>query len=177
MALTLPIRARGTPWYGRSMEAVAQDDGFAGLAFLLGTWRGSGEGEYPTIEPFGYEEEISVEYIGDTFLVYTQRSWSDDGAPIHLERGFLRPGADGEVELTLAHPLGLVEVAHGRPVGDRVTFETAEGGVGRTRTGSDVTGVVRRYAVDDDTLSYEVDMATERTEMTIHLRGALRRQP
>ena len=159
------------------MEAAAQDEGFAGLAFLLGTWKGSGEGEYPTIAPFDYEEEIVVEDVGDTFLVYTQRSWSEDGAPIHLERGFLRPGADGEVELTLAHPLGLVEVAHGQPDGARVTFETTDGGVGRTRTGSDVTGVVRRYAVDGDTLSYEVDMATERTEMSIHLRGALRRQP
>jgi hypothetical protein len=157
---------------------VSPAEELAELTFLLGIWRGSGDGEYPTIDPFAYEEEIRIEDVGDTFLPYTQRSWSAaDGAPIHLERGFLRPGADREVELTLAHPLGLVEVAHGRIDGSRVTFATEDGGVGRTHTGSDVTGVVRRYVVDGDTLSYEVDMATERTDMTIHLRGALRRQP
>jgi hypothetical protein len=157
---------------------VSPAEELADLGFLLGIWRGSGEGEYPTIDPFTYEEEILIEDVGDTYLLYTQRSWSAaDGAPVHLERGFLRPGADGEVELTLAHPLGLVEVAHGRIDGSGVTFATEDGDVGRTHTGSDVTGVIRRYVVDGDTLSYEVDMATERTDMTIHLRGALRRQP
>ena len=66
------------------------------LAFLLGTWRGEGTGEYPTIEPFGYQEEMRFEHVGDTFVLYQQASWSpDDGAPIHFERGFLRPGEPG----------------------------------------------------------------------------------
>ena len=50
------------------------------LAFLLGTWRGEGAGEYPTIEPFAYREEMRFEHVGDTFLCYQQASWSpDDG--------------------------------------------------------------------------------------------------
>ena len=88
------------------------------LAFLVGTWRGTGKGEYPTIEPFDYEEELTFEHVGDTFLLYEQRSWSpENGAPIHFERGFLRPGEDGLIELTLAHPLGLTEVSEGELVG------------------------------------------------------------
>ncbi len=160
------------------MSDAALHEDLASLAFLLGTWEGEGAGEYPTIDPFRYAERIEVAHVGDTYLTYLQRSWSpEDGSAIHLERGFIRPGADGEAELTLAHPLGLAEVAHGTPDGDAITFATDPGGVGRTRTGLDVTGVIRRYRVSGDVLSYEVDMATERTGMTLHLRGELRRLP
>lgn len=146
------------------------------VAFLLGTWRGEGRGEYPTIESFAYGEELMFEDVGDVFLVYTQRSWAvPDGAPLHLERGFLRPGADGAWELALAHPLGLTEVAHGVLDGTALAFATPEGGIGHTATGLDVTGLARRYRVEADTLSYEIDMATERTPMRRHLVATLQR--
>ncbi|MEX0985159.1 MAG: FABP family protein [Actinomycetota bacterium] len=148
------------------------------LAFLVGTWRGRGAGSYPTIEDFLYEEEIRIEHAGDAYLTHLQRSWSnEDGSAIHLERGFIRPGADGEVELTLAHPLGLTEIAHGTVEGTSLVFTTDTGGMGRTRTGMEVTGLIRRYAVSGDELTYEVDMATGRTPMTRHLAAILRRQP
>jgi hypothetical protein len=144
------------------------------LAFLLGTWRGAGTGGYPTIDPFNYEEELTFEHVGDTFLLYAQRSWSPaDGAPIHFERGFLRPGADGVIEFTLAHPLGLTEVSEGSL--DGTHLELTSRSIGRTGTGMDVVAVVRRYRVDDERLSYETDMATERTPMTLHLSAELER--
>ena len=144
------------------------------LAFLLGTWRGAGNGGYPTIEPFEYEEELRFEHVGDAFLLYAQRSWgSADGAPIHFERGFLRPGTDGRIELALAHPLGLTEVSEGPLEGRRLTFTSTS--VGRTATGMDVVAVARRYIVEGDVLSYESDMETERTAMTLHLAAELRR--
>jgi hypothetical protein len=147
----------------------------APLGFLLGTWEGRGEGEYPTIDPFPYEERIEIGHVGDAYLTVVETSWAADGAAVHLERGFIRPGLDGEVELVLAHPIGVVEVAHGSADGDAITFRTEPGSVGRTRTGLDVVGLARRYRVVGDELTYEVDMATERTDMTIHLRGVLRR--
>jgi hypothetical protein len=64
----------------------------AGLAFLLGTWSGIGEGVWPPGEPFDYGEDVTFEHVSDPFLLYSQRSWSlDDGSPIHFERGFMRP--------------------------------------------------------------------------------------
>jgi hypothetical protein len=146
----------------------------AALAFLLGTWRGQGEGGFPTMEPFRYGEELTFEHVGDPFLLYRQRSWSTDGGvPLHFERGFLRPGGPGRVELTLAHPLGLTEIAEGTLAGTAFALESSA--VGRTRTGSAVWAVRRRYAVEGDELSYELDMEMDRVPMTRHLRATLTR--
>jgi len=147
-----------------------------GMAFLLGTWRGHGRGEYPTIDSFDYEEELTFSHAGDAFLVYEQRSWAPgDEGPLHLERGFYRFGDAGELEITLAHPLGLVEIAHGRVTGSVIETDTDLGLMGRTRTGMDVTGIRRRYEVDADRMTYRIDMATERTPMALHLEGELGR--
>lgn len=144
------------------------------LAFLLGTWRGRGSGDYPTIEPFDYEEELRFEHVGDTFLLYQQASWSpDDGGPIHFERGFLRPGEPGRVEFTLAHPIGLTEIAEGSL--DGTAFELTSTDIGRTTTGLGTTAVIRRYRVDGDVLRYRTDMATRETPMALHLESELRR--
>lgn len=148
------------------------------LAPLLGTWRGEGDGEYPTVDAFRYGEEMVFEHVGDTFLLYRQSSWllDDERTPLHFERGFLRLGATpGDVELILAHPLGLTEISEGRIDGADLVF--ASEAVGRTRTGSAVSGLARRYRVEGDRLTYELDMAMDETPMTRHLVAELRRDP
>ena len=148
----------------------------AWLRFLLGTWRGEGSGSYPTIDPFGYRETLTFDHVGDAWLSYIQESWSLDGEPLHFERGFLRPGATaGEVELVLAHPIGVTEVAHGSVDDGDIRLRGEELAIGRAATGLDVRGLERRYRVDGDSLSYEIDMATGTTPMTLHLTADLRR--
>jgi hypothetical protein len=157
------------------MHAVPSlHEDLAPLAFLLGTWRGGGTGDYPTIRPFRYGEEMIFEHVGDPFLLYAQRSWlEDDGTPLHFERGFLRPVPDGRLEVVLAHPLGLTEVAEGTLEG--TSFSVTSCTVGRTATGDPVTGIERRLRVEADVLRYELDMALETTPLTQHLTGELRR--
>jgi hypothetical protein len=147
------------------------------LAFLLGTWRGTGKGDYPTIEPFAYREELAFEHVGEPFLLYRQESWdATTGDPVHFERGFLRPGETARsAEFCLAHPLGLTEIAHGTVMDGSLALEARPEHVGRTSTGLDVSRVLRRYRVDGDTMTYELDMATDRTPLTWHLAGTLER--
>jgi hypothetical protein len=158
------------------MAAELHED-IASIAFLLGTWRGEGKGSFPTIDPFTYREELLFEHVGEPYLLYRQESWDTvTGDPVHFERGFLRPGENGgELELCLAHPLGLTEIAHGALEGTSFSLETDAGGIGRSRTGMDVRSVIRRYRVDGDAMTYELDMATGETPLTRHLDATLRR--
>ncbi len=146
----------------------------AELSFLLGTWRGVGEGEWPRGEPFTYGEELTFEHAGDPFVIYAQRSWSlEDEAPIHFERGFLRPAGPGQVELVLAHPLGIAEVAEGT-VRDGVV-EVATTSVALTATAKAVTELSRRIEGGPGELRYELHMAMHDIALTSHVRSRLAR--
>jgi len=144
------------------------------LAFLLGTWRGEGEGEWPRGEPFAYGEEMIFEHVGDPFLLYAQRSWMlEDGSPLHFERGFFRPAGAGRVEVVLAHPLGVAEVAEGTLEDHRL--EVASTSVTVTTTGSPVTVLRRTIRVGGDRLRYELEMAMSDVAIMRHLAGELTR--
>jgi hypothetical protein len=144
------------------------------LAFLLGTWRGEGEGEWPRGEPFRYGEEIVFEHVGDPFLLYSQRAWMlEDGAPLHFERGFVRPAGAGRVEVVLAHPLGIAEVAEGTVEGSMIDVASTD--VVTTSTGSPVTVLRRRIEVHDDHLTYELHMAMHEVSIMRHLCSELDR--
>jgi hypothetical protein len=146
------------------------------LQFLLGTWTGEGTGQYPTIDPFGYGEEIRFWHVGKPFLAYSQRTWSlDDGRPLHSETGFWRSPSGGRVELVVAHPNGLVEIEQGTVVG--ATVQLASCLVGGTSTAKSVSSLRRRLAVVDDQLSYTLDMAAVTVPEQRHLEAVLRRSP
>src|ERR1700753_4411490 len=84
------------------------------LAPLLGTWAGRGAGEYPTIQPFEYLEEVVFAHVGKPFLAYAQKTRAvADGRPLHAETGYLRVPQPGHVELVLAHPNGITEIEVG----------------------------------------------------------------
>lgn len=145
------------------------------LSFLLGTWRGEGAGEFPTIEPFRYGEEMSFEHVGDPFLLYSQRSWllDEDRTPLHFERGFYRSGGEGRIEINLSHPLGLSEVSEGALEGARIDVVSTT--IASTGTGDPVTQLARGIQVEGDVLRYELRMATEEVPLVRHCVAELRR--
>jgi hypothetical protein len=153
---------------------VPQHPDLDAVAFLLGTWRGEGIGEYPGVEPFRFTEELRFEHVGDAFLLVTESAWTPDGAPLHFERGTLRPLGDGRVDLTLAHPIGVAEVSEGTV--DGMSIALCSTAVVRTSTGSPVTEIERRYDIADGRLTYDVEMATEDVGKAFHVRAALTRE-
>ncbi len=85
----------------------------AHLAPLLGTWRGGGRGDYPTIEAFTYTEEVTIGHVGKPFLAYSQRTKGADGSPLHAECGYWRPDGEQGLEMLVVHPSGIGEILVG----------------------------------------------------------------
>lgn len=146
----------------------------APVAFLLGTWRGEGSGEYPTIQPFRYREEIRFWHTGKPFLAYNQRTEAaDDARPLHAEMGYLRiVGQDG-VEFVIAQPTGFAEIETGTVKGGRIELQSSL--VGRTPTAKPVTALARVFWLDGDRLRYELRMALGGGPLLLHLNAEFRR--
>ncbi|OCB29424.1 fatty acid-binding-like protein [Mycobacterium malmoense] len=149
------------------------------LAPLLGTWTGQGAGEYPTIEPFDYFEEVVFAHVGKPFLAYGQKTKAlADGKPLHAETGYLRVPQPGHVELVLAHPSGITEIEVGTySVTDgRIEIALSTTDVGLTPTAKEVTALGRSFRIDGDELSYSVRMGAVGQPLQHHLSAVLHRQ-
>lgn len=148
------------------------------IAWLLGTWRGNGHGDYPTIEKFQYGEELIFTHDGRPFFHYFARSWIIDEAgekvrDAHLETGFLRAVGDGKLELVLTHNSGLTEIWYGEAADGKVELHTA--GIGYTETAKEVTSGHRMYGNVEGELLYAYDMEAQGQELQPHLWARLKR--
>ena len=149
------------------------------LAPLLGTWQGSGSGNYPTIEPFDYLEEVAFSHVGKPFLVYGQKTRAaTDGRPLHAETGYLRVPRPGHVEMVLAHPNGITEIEVGTYTtdGTAIEIDMSTTQIGLTPTAKEVTALGRRVRVDGDELSYSLQMGAVGQSLQHHLSAVLHRK-
>jgi len=151
----------------------------AGLAPLLGVWAGQGRGVYPTIDPFEYFEEVTFGHVGKPFLRYAQTTRAvGDGRPLHAETGYLRVPAADRIELILAHPTGVTEIAEGTlSVGDAtIEVELVATTIGRSASAKEVTALRRSIRVDGGELTYTVHMGAVGQPLQQHLTAILRRK-
>ncbi|CAM6108699.1 unnamed protein product [Calypogeia fissa] len=142
------------------------------VSFLLGTWRGEGEGGFPTIQSFKYGEEIKLWHVGKPMMAYAQRTWkAASGEPMHAESGYFRPKPDGSIEVVIAQSTGLAEVQKGTYDFEK-TLELRSSLVGNA---SKVVEITRRFTVEGDVLKYSVDMATHTQDLQPHLHAVLKK--
>jgi hypothetical protein len=156
------------------------------LALLpfVGVWRGRGSGEYPTIKPFEYAQEIRISHDGRPFLHYESRAWlvTPEGEAIRpggREVGWWRPVLDAagratdEIEALYCTPTGIMELHLGRVTGVRLEMSTDA--VLRTSTAKEVTAGQRLYGIVDRALLYAQDMAAVGQPLGSHLAARLLR--
>jgi hypothetical protein len=148
------------------------------VAWLLGTWRGNGHGDYPTIDKFEFGQELVFAHDGRPFFHYFSRSWiiDESGEKVRdaaLETGFLRCQEDGKVELLLSHNTGFVEIWYGDAGGGKLDVTTDA--VVRSHTAKEYVAGKRLYGNVEGDLLYAYDMAAMGEALQPHLWARLQR--
>lgn len=150
----------------------------APLAWLLGTWRGNGHGDYPTIDRFEFGQELIFTHDGRPFFHYFSRTWiiDENGDKVRdsaLETGFIRCRPGRQVEVLLTHATGFAEVWYGE-IGD-ARFEITTDAVVRTESAKEVTAGKRLYGYVEGDLLYAYDMAAMGQALQPHIWARLQR--
>jgi len=149
------------------------------LAWLVGTWRGKGRGEYPNVEGFQFAQEVSFNHDGRAFLNYFSRSWIIDKndeivRPAASEVGFWRIKEKNVLEVLLAHNTGIAEGWVGLVQGAKIQLAMDQGY--SSPTAKIVTAGSRLYGLVEGELFTSYDMAAQGQTLQAHLWSSLERQ-
>ena len=149
------------------------------LAWLVGTWRGKGRGEYPNVPGFQFAQEISFNHDGRAFLNYFSRSWiigenDEIIRPAASEVGFWRIKEKNVLEVLLAHNTGIAEGWVGLVQGAKIQLAMDQGY--SSPTAKIVTAGSRLYGLVEGELFTSYDMAAQGQTLQAHLWSSLERQ-
>jgi len=149
------------------------------LAWLVGTWRGKGRGEYPNVPAFQYAQEVSFNHDGRSFLNYFSRSWIIDEndeivRPAASEVGFWRIKENNVLEVILAHNTGIAEGWVGLVQGAKIQLAMDQGY--SAPSAKIVTAGSRLYGLVEGELFTSYDMAAQGQTLQAHLWSSLERQ-
>ena len=160
------------------LGAVIIMDAFNIKEAIAGNYSGSGRGLYPTIQPFEYDEIVKFTLSPKGFLHYVQATFSViDRSPMHSECGYMRIFPDLKVEFLVSQPTGISEIAQGVAVvkeSGSIELEL-DSTISYTSSAKRVTRSIRRFCFDTWGMRYEMDMATEDVDLTLHLSAVLSR--
>jgi hypothetical protein len=150
----------------------------APVAWLLGTWRGNGHGDYPTIEKYEFGQELIFTHDGRPFFHYMSRAWivDENGEKVRdaaIETGFIRCRPEGAVEVVLSHNTGFAEVWYG--TAGEARMEIITDAIARTGTAKEYTAGKRLYGYVEGDLLYAFDMAAMGQALQPHIWARLQR--
>lgn len=154
--------------------------GWTRLSQLIGVWKGSGRGEFPTIEPFTYREVFEVtEAVAGQSLHYRQWTWRtsvDPEAISHIETGFINLAPEAGVEILNAQGTDRVELLSGSMERTMVGFNISLRS--KSIVGDDrMIASWREWQLAADGFSYSMGMSTGVVpDGAHHLSAELRRQ-
>ena len=101
------------------------------------------------------------------------RRGGQPGKPLATETGYWRPLPEGEVELVLAHPTGIIEMYHG--VTSPAKVEVRTDSVVRSPHAKEYNAGHRLYGYVEGSLMYAMDMAAVGQALQSHLSAELKR--
>ena len=148
------------------------------LAWMIGTWRGNGHGEYPGTERFDFQQEVTFSHDGRPFLTYFSRSWiinekNEITSTAASETGFWRIKPNNQLEVILAHSTGIAEGWVG--VFDGPKIQLVMDHSYSAPSAKSINEGQRLYGLVDGELFYAYDMAYGRNKLQAHIWSTLPR--
>lgn len=147
------------------------DNTFKRLRKLHGVWKGRGNGKFPTIDSFEYQEHIEFEVnLAYPLIHYEQKTiLLPDQQSSHWESGFIRLLDDDVIELSNAQDSGRVEVLRGKMINlsddgyelDFVSIVLAND--------PRMVNSKRLFKLTNNTLEYHQSMVTHTTDEAVML--------
>ena len=138
------------------------------LAKLHGSWKGKGNGKFPTIDSFEYEEHLDFEVnLSYPLIHYEQKTvLLPSQEPSHWESGFIRVLDDGMIEISNSQDSGRVEVLQGvmrnlSNISDEYEMEFVSIALANDPR---LVNTRRVFKVTNNTLEYSKFMTTNTTE-------------
>ncbi|XP_028328116.1 peroxynitrite isomerase THAP4 [Gouania willdenowi] len=144
------------------------------LDWLLGTWESDepGEGCFPTILPFRYNETLNFSHVGQPVINFMFSAFhAETKKPLHRETGFIRmePGTN-RVAFIIAQNSGLVEIEEGELTGHQLNLQTHAIGRVSFAKKPHVQQICRVFQLrPDGRLEQTVSMATDNQPLIQHL--------
>jgi THAP domain-containing protein 4 len=150
------------------------------LNLLLGTWTGTGRGQFPGVTSFDFRETLTFTRRDEKTLAYEQRTQKlYDGQteyiPSHWENGFISILENGDLQLVNIQVGGRNEILVGTVIGSdsvyRMHFVSES-----LNNDPRMVSSARAFELEGDTLRYEMEMQTTKVnQSTQHLKIALQR--
>ncbi len=148
------------------------------LLALIGHWKGKGEGSFPTIDSFHFNEEFKFERReAEQLIHYEQNAILIDGTPSHWESGFFIINEENLLEISSAQDSGRVEVLI------EEDFEILENGFRIKlkdkflQNDERLKNTGRIFELQNNFLNYSMSMSTTKvSNLTHHISSKLERK-